>query len=60
LSAHAGQTLLVDYAAAVKSTVKKIFLVHGEEKSAMALTEKLKEKDIHEVYYPELHSSVEL
>lgn len=60
LSAHAGQDLLVRYAEAVKSTVKKIFLVHGEEKSAMALTEKLKEKDMHEVYYPELHSSVNL
>jgi len=60
LSAHAGQHLLVDYASAVKETVKKIFLVHGEEKSAMALTEKLKEKGINEVYYPELHSSVEL
>jgi len=60
LSAHAGQNLLVDYASAVKETVKKVFLVHGEEKSAMALTEKLKEKGINEVYYPELHSSVEI
>ncbi len=60
LSAHAGQDLLVKYATAVKSTVKKVFLVHGEEKSAMALTEKLKEKGMHEVYYPELHSSVEI
>jgi len=60
LSAHAGQDLLVDYAAAVKNTVKKVFLVHGEERSATALMEKLKEKDMHEVYYPELHSSVEL
>ena len=60
LSAHAGQTLLVDYATAVKNTVKKVFLVHGEERSANALMEKLKEKDMHEVYYPELHSSVEL
>ena len=60
LSAHAGQGLLVDYAAAVKDTVKKVFLVHGEERSASALIEKLKEKDMHEVYYPELHSSVEL
>lgn len=60
LSAHAGQYLLVDYASAVKDTVKKVFLVHGEEKSAMALTEKLKEKGINEVYYPELHSSVEI
>ncbi|HAV76040.1 MAG TPA: MBL fold metallo-hydrolase [Anaerolineae bacterium] len=60
LSAHAGQNLLVDYVSAVKKTVKKVFLVHGEEKPAMALTEKLKEKDIHEVYYPVLHSSVEI
>ena len=60
LSAHAGQDLLVNYVTAVKDSVKKVFLVHGEEKSAMALTEKLKEKDIHEVYYPELHSSAEI
>jgi len=60
LSAHAGQDLLVAYACSVKSSVKNIFLVHGEEKSAMALTEKLNEKDLHEVSYPELHSSVEI
>lgn len=60
LSGHAGQNLLTDYAVAVKQTVKKVFLVHGEERSAMALTEKLKGRSMHEVYYPELHSSVEL
>lgn len=60
LSGHAGQNLLVDYATAVKQTVKEIFLVHGEERPAMALTEKLKGKSMHEVYYPELHSSVEI
>lgn len=60
LSGHAGQNLLTEYAAAVRKTVKKVFLVHGEERSAMALTEKLKEKKMHEVYYPELHSSVEI
>lgn len=60
LSAHAGQTLLVKYAETVKDTVKKVFLVHGEEKPAMILTEKLKEKGMREVYYPELHSSVEI
>lgn len=60
LSAHAGQDLLVNYVTAVKDSVKKVFLVHGEEKSAMALTEKLKERDIHEVYYPELHSNAEI
>lgn len=60
LSGHAGQNLLTDYAAAVKQTVKKVFLVHGEEKPAMALTEKLKDRDMREVYYPDLHSSAEL
>lgn len=60
LSGHAGQDLLVDYANAVKSSVKKIFLVHGEAKSAVPLTEKLHEKGMREVYYPELHSSVEI
>jgi metallo-beta-lactamase family protein len=60
LSGHAGQDLLVKYASGVKKTAKKVFLVHGEEKPAMILTEKLKEQDMHEVYYPELHSSVEI
>lgn len=60
LSGHAGQNLLVDYATAVKGTVKKVFLVHGEERSAQALTEKLSEKGMREVYYPELHSSMEI
>ena len=41
LSAHAGQDLLVEYAMAVKDQVKKVFLVHGEKKSASALREKL-------------------
>ncbi|NJC97683.1 MAG: MBL fold metallo-hydrolase [Anaerolineales bacterium] len=60
LSGHAGQNLLLDYATRVKNSVKKVFLVHGEEKPALTLTEKLKEKGMHEVYYPELHSSAEL
>lgn len=60
LSGHAGQNLLVEYAAAVRQSVKKTFLVHGEEKPAMALTEKLKEKGMHKVYYPDLHESAEL
>jgi metallo-beta-lactamase family protein len=60
LSGHAGQDLLVEYATAVKKSVKKVFLVHGEDKPAMALTEKLKEQDMHEVYYPDLHYNEEL
>lgn len=60
LSAHAGQDLLVEYALAVKDHVKKVFLVHGEELPALALKEKLVERGLDQVYYPELHSTVEI
>jgi len=60
LSGHAGQDLLTRYALGVKDTVKQIFLVHGEEKQAMALTGILKEKSLDSVHYPDLHESVEL
>lgn len=60
LSGHAGQDLLIRYAATVKETAKKVFLVHGEEKQAGILMGKLREQNIREVYYPELHSSVEI
>jgi metallo-beta-lactamase family protein len=60
LSGHAGQDLLTKYAVNVKEGVKKVFLVHGEEMPAMALTQKLRERNMHEVYYPELHSTTEL
>lgn len=60
LSGHAGQNLLVQYAATVKSQVRKIFLVHGEQKPAATLMGKLKDEGLREVYYPEIHSSVEI
>jgi metallo-beta-lactamase family protein len=60
LSGHAGQDLLTKYAVNVKDTVKKVFLVHGEEMPAMALSQKLRERNIREVYYPELHASEEI
>jgi metallo-beta-lactamase family protein len=60
LSAHAGQDLLVNYAASIKQSVKKIFLIHGEQGPAQALTAKLKDQSIREVHYPALHSSVDL
>jgi metallo-beta-lactamase family protein len=53
LSAHAGQDMLVSYAAASKSSLKKVFLVHGEAKAAQALKEKLDEAGLREVYYPQ-------
>jgi metallo-beta-lactamase family protein len=60
LSGHAGQDLLTKYALNVRESVKQVFLVHGEEMPAAALTQKLMERDMHNVYYPELHSSAEL
>ena len=60
LSGHAGQDLLIRYAVNVKDTAKKVFLVHGEEKQAGILMGKLREQNMREVYYPELHSSVEI
>jgi metallo-beta-lactamase family protein len=60
LSGHAGQDLLIKYAVNAAGTVKKVFLVHGEEMPAMALSQKLLERTMREVYYPELHSSVEI
>ncbi len=43
LSAHAGQTGLVEYALASKASLKRIILIHGEPAQAQALTEKLAE-----------------
>ena len=60
LSGHAGQDLLVKYAMGVKDSVKQIFLVHGEEKQAMTLTRLLKDRNLSQVHYPDLHESVDL
>ena len=59
-SAHAGQYLLRDYALAVKDQVKKVFLVHGEERGAAPLMEILKGQGMNDVYFPEIHSSWEI
>jgi metallo-beta-lactamase family protein len=60
LSGHAGQDLLTRYALNVKDSVKKVFLVHGEQYPAAALTGKLMDGKMRAVYYPELHSTTEL
>lgn len=53
LSAHAGQTILVQYALASRKSLKKIILVHGEEKMASALKAKLNEHaGIPEIIFP--------
>jgi metallo-beta-lactamase family protein len=60
LSGHAGQDLLVEYALAARGRLKKLYLVHGEEKQAMALKGKLNEDKLQNIFYPDLHSSVEI
>jgi metallo-beta-lactamase family protein len=58
LSGHAGQDLLVKYAMGVRDHVKRIFLVHGEEKQARILRGLLKDRKLDAVHYPGLHESV--
>lgn len=61
LSAHGGQRILMDYALSSKKTLKKIMLVHGEEKAANALMEKLKDQQgMPEIVYPEKYEVIEL
>ncbi len=60
LSAHAGQDLLVEYALRVKNQARGVYLVHGEEKGALPLMEKLLDAGLTSIHYPDLHASVEI
>lgn len=61
LSAHGGQNILLEYAKASESTLKKIILVHGEERSASCLIEKLmQDSDMPEIIYPQKADIIEL
>ena len=58
-SAHAGQSLLAEYArSAARENLQGLFLIHGEQKAADALREKL--SGIKRVHYPERGTSVEI
>jgi metallo-beta-lactamase family protein len=59
-SAHAGQEGLLEYAQATQSTLKKVFLVHGEPRGAEPLQEALQERGIKDVEYPDLGSVYQL
>ncbi len=59
-SAHAGQDFLVEYAKAVKDTAKRVYLVHGEDRPARVLEERLDEAGVGRVYYPERGALAEL
>ncbi len=59
-SAHAGQQLLLKYALATKDTLKRLFLVHGEEEAAEELTEELAQAGLENVSYPFMDQGIEL
>jgi metallo-beta-lactamase family protein len=59
LSAHAGQDKLLLYALETRTSLKGLFLVHGEEDAAQALMDKLEEKQIAPVYFPDRSDYVE-
>lgn len=59
-SAHAGQSFLIKYALASRGTLKQIFLVHGEEDPARALTEKLEQEAFDKILFPEWDQVVQL
>jgi metallo-beta-lactamase family protein len=58
-SGHAGQDALVQWAAAMKPQVKKVFIVHGELASSNTLSDLLKQEGL-TTYVPQLHESVEI
>ncbi len=60
LSAHAGQNKLLEYAKSTRSSLKGLYLNHGEEKSANALMEKFEENHISPVYYPDRFEYVDI
>lgn len=60
LSGHAGQDTLLRYAQATQKTLKKLFLVHGEPKSAHALQERMAQVGLKQVDYPQLNEIVTL
>jgi metallo-beta-lactamase family protein len=59
-SAHADRSELLDWVKQAKDHLKGIFVVHGEEKSAMAFAEMLRGMGSFKVTVPELHQTIEL
>lgn len=60
LSAHADQNKLLEYAKSSQKTLRGLYLIHGEEKSANVLMEKLEENHIAPVYFPNRYDFVEI
>jgi metallo-beta-lactamase family protein len=60
LSAHADQDALLTYALSSKQSLRQVFLVHGEAKSANTLRENIVAAGIDQVSYPDPGATVEL
>ena len=60
LSAHAGQDMLLKYAMSSAHSLKQIFLVHGEERGALPLKEKIRAAGFEAVSFPEKGEVVEI
>jgi metallo-beta-lactamase family protein len=59
-SAHADRQDLIEYASHTASTLKGVFIVHGEEKQSLALAEALQGEGIRGVMVPHMGETVEL
>ncbi|MGW8225148.1 MAG: MBL fold metallo-hydrolase [Anaerolineales bacterium] len=59
-SAHAGQPFLLEYALASQGSLKRTFLVHGEQRGAEPLMEKLQAAGLERSSFPALHQKVEV
>lgn len=59
-SAHGGQHYLRDYALTQKGRAKEVFLVHGEQRGADALSEVLVSEGMEKPNFPAMNSFAEL
>lgn len=59
-SAHGSQPFLLEYALASRESLRRTFLVHGEQRGAEPLMEKMKAAGLRRVSFPALHQKVEI
>jgi len=59
-SAHADKNELLAWVAQIKSQLKRVFVVHGEESSSLAFAESLRALGGFDVTVPELNQTIEL
>jgi len=60
LSAHAGQTMLLSYAKATQSSLRDLYLVHGEEDAASVFVGLLNQQGFTNVHYPGWGQTLEI